>query len=777
MSCNWVGAGMRRDWRRALCICVVALGGSIPGGAIAQEVVIEGRIVSARDRTPVADVAVRVEPGARAATTDAGGRYRIPRLPEGKHGVIAQRLGYRTERKFIELSAGLITVDFMLQEEATLVAPVIVSATRELQRRADASATIDVLDGSEVRRTRAAHPSGIMNRLPGVHVSQLSGEGHSMAIRQPITTKPMYLFLEDGVPTRATGFFNHNALYEVNIPQAGGIEVLKGPGTALYGSDAIGGVVNVLTRPPPGTPEIETAVEVGAFGYGRVLASGGLTNGRHGLRADLNVTRSENWKDEAPFRRQSGTVRWDIHRLSGWTARTVLAGSNISQFDVPSLTAAQFDSNITLNRAPIAYRDAQALRVSSAIERERNATLWSITPFARYNVMALLPSWQLSFDPQTWDTGNTSVGVLAKYRRDIGPWRSRIVLGADVDWSPGSFTAKRAVTTQSGGRWTSYTEGETHYDYDVTYRAASPYAHLEFSPAARIRIDAGLRYDLSGYDYRTHLAPLDTGAHRRPANTERSYGHLSPKVGAVFVFTPALTAFASYRHGFRAPSQSQLFQQNAAANTVDLDPVQADSYELGFRGEAGNRVAYQLSGYDMRVRHDIITFRRSQFERVATNAGQTRHRGLEASLTLVPLQTVRLDASYSVSRQTYVEWSPGTGVHFTGNRIEQAPSTLSNLFVTWTPGLLRGGRIAAEWSTTGRYAMDPENTRYYTGYELVNLHGSAAMNARTEFFVRVTNVLYTKFAEIATYNPFQGEQYTPGSPRAVYAGIQLGWQR
>lgn len=55
-----------------------------------------------------------------------------------------------------------------------------------------------------------------------MHVSDLSGEGHSMAIRQPITTKPMYLYLEDGIPTRATGFFNHNALYEVNIPQSGG---------------------------------------------------------------------------------------------------------------------------------------------------------------------------------------------------------------------------------------------------------------------------------------------------------------------------------------------------------------------------------------------------------------------------------------------------------------------------------------------------------------------------------------------------------------------------
>ena len=85
-----------------------------------------------------------------------------------------------------------------------------------------------------------------------------------MAIRQPITTKPMYLYLEDGVPTRSTGFFNHNALYEVNLPQSGGLEVLKGPGTAMYGSDAIGGVVNVLTRAAPVTPLFDATMEGGS---------------------------------------------------------------------------------------------------------------------------------------------------------------------------------------------------------------------------------------------------------------------------------------------------------------------------------------------------------------------------------------------------------------------------------------------------------------------------------------------------------------------------------
>src|SRR5690348_17705034 len=89
--------------------------------------------------------------------------------------------------------------------------------------------------------------------------------------------------------------------------------------------------------------------------------------------------------------------------------------------------------------------------------------------------------------------------------------------------------------------------------------------------------------------------------------------------------------YASYRHGFRAPSQGQLFQQSSATNTVDLAPVKVDSYELGLRGQVGARVSYQLSGYDMTIRDDILTFVTAINTREASNAGRTRHRGIEAS--------------------------------------------------------------------------------------------------------------------------------------------------
>src|SRR5690606_19635459 len=103
-----------------------------------------------------------------------------------------------------------------------------------------------------------------------------------------------------------TGFFNHNALYEVNLPQADRVEVVKGPATALYGSDAIGGVVNVVTAPAEETG-VSGSAEGGPFGFARLLARGSVLRGADGFQADLNFTRTDGWRQGTAYDRQTGT--------------------------------------------------------------------------------------------------------------------------------------------------------------------------------------------------------------------------------------------------------------------------------------------------------------------------------------------------------------------------------------------------------------------------------------------------------------------------------------
>lgn len=88
----------------------------------------------------------------------------------------------------------------------------------------------------------------IINRIPGVFWNDLGNEQHSMSIRQPISTNAVYQYLEDGIPIRPLGVFNHNALNENNMNAASGVEVVKGAASSLYGSNAVGGAVNFLTQ-------------------------------------------------------------------------------------------------------------------------------------------------------------------------------------------------------------------------------------------------------------------------------------------------------------------------------------------------------------------------------------------------------------------------------------------------------------------------------------------------------------------------------------------------
>ncbi len=256
-------------------------------------------------------------------------------------------------------SLGLMTsamsgLSVAVAAEPVTLGEVTVTGTREAQAVAETAASVGMVNKAEIDELKAAHPSEIMGKVPGVHVNVTGGEGHMTAIRQPITTAPVYLYLEDGIPTRSTGFFNHNALYEINLPQAGGIEVTKGPGSALYGSDAIGGVINVLTRPAPLKPEAELTAEVGEHGWQRLLLSGGNSMGDDGLRADLNLTRTDGWRDSTDYDRQSATLRWDRFLDSGASLKTVISGSNIDQQTAGTsrLSKSDYLDNPTKNLTP-----------------------------------------------------------------------------------------------------------------------------------------------------------------------------------------------------------------------------------------------------------------------------------------------------------------------------------------------------------------------------------------------------------------------------------------
>jgi outer membrane receptor protein involved in Fe transport len=660
---------------------------------------------------------------------------------------------------------------------------VTVTATREARLKRETPATVDILSRETLAEVKPAHPSQIMGRVPGVWVSTTGGEGHMTAIRQPLTTNPVYLYLEDGVPTRSTGFFNHNALYEVNLPQAEGIEVTKGPGSALHGSDAIGGVVNVVTRSAFGPPGVEASLEGGSYGFWRGLVSLNAGGARDAVRGDLNLTHTDGWREATGYDRQAGSLRWD-RAGEAWAFKTLATFGAIDQQTAGTSTLPEEDylRNPTSNLTPISLRDVTAFRLSTEARYLSGPTLVTAIPYFRYDSMDLLPNWTLTFDPTIYDTKNTSYGLLAKVRRDLARMRAQLVAGVDLDLSPGGRVENQVQTTTTRtptGRtvYSGYTLGPLIYDYDARYLAVSPYAQISLAPTARLRVDLGLRYDHLGYRYDDQLETPPSPRYQRPADASPGYDHLSPKLGLTYQLSDSLNAFLSYRNAFRAPSEGQLFRQGTALDTIGLKPVKADNYEVGLRVTPAKRAFLEVSLYRLDMHDDILSYRDPvDGSTQAVNAGKTRHDGVEVGLNLSPWGWLEIAGAYSYAEHTYVSWvvDPARGVDYSGNDQEVAPNRIANVAVSLNH---RRGTLSFELFHVGPYWMDAANTQRYEGHTLLSLRGRVRAGKGVAAFARVLNLADERYAESSSYTLQRGRELAPGMPRTFYAGLEVDWRR
>lgn len=706
----------------------------------------------------------------------------------------------------IEIAVGLALVtaggqqSFANEESLETTTPlhtVIVSASREEQLLSETPASIGVIGEDAIRTVGATHPQQILSQVPGVAVSVTNGEGHTTAIRQPFTTSPLYLFLEDGLPIRATGFFNHNALYELDLPMAGGIEVTRGPGSALYGSDAIGGIINMLTREPSETAALGLSLDAGRFGWRRLMIEADTGEGRWGaLRVGANFTESDGWRDHTSYERQSVDARWDFTTDSGVRFKTVFASGRIDQDTGANspLIYEDYRNDPTRNNFPIAYRKVEAMRLSTAIEKEFGDGLLSVTPYLRDNRMELLASFSLSSDPTVYVSSNKSYGALLKWRQDFPDFmRARLIAGFDVDVSPGEREEDRLDVTVSGSGasrvFSDYRIAGRIYDYDVTFRSYSPYVQAEISPIERLRITAGLRYDALSYDFENDIADdVVQGAasafYGQARDTKIDYDHLSPKIGATFALDDDMNVYVSYNTGFRAPSESQLFRPSVAPNpeeaiakaslALGLKPIEATQIEIGWRGTF-DRWSLDLAVFELVKRDDLVS-QRDLATNVTTsvNAGKTSHRGIEAGIGVELLPSLRLDTALSYARHKYERWVTANA-DFSGNDMEAAPRVLGNTRLSWSPTYDVQAQL--EWIHVDDYWLEASNSsRFprYDGHDLFNVRAHWQATSSVALFARVMNLFderYADSAQISSNTPV----YSPGLPRTYFAGFDVRW--
>ena len=223
------------------------------------------------------------------------------------------------------LAPGLLgTVTSLAAAPQTLPEEIVVTATRFPSPTLDLAGNTTRLGADRIALLNASHVLEIGTQIPGVWLSRGSGQEHLTAIRSPVLTGPgscgSFLILEDGVATRPSGFCNVNELFELPSEQAAAVEVIRGPASALYGSNAMHGTINVVL-PAPGGRELAVSAEAGpnSFYRGNIVArsTAGTSGADAGLVGGLLFDHDGGFRDASDYRQAKGFLKYATNLATG----------------------------------------------------------------------------------------------------------------------------------------------------------------------------------------------------------------------------------------------------------------------------------------------------------------------------------------------------------------------------------------------------------------------------------------------------------------------------
>lgn len=752
--------------------------------AQAQQAAVRGTILDAQSQQPLPGVSVVVPGSGVGTTTDASGRFALA-VPADSRELTISFIGYNTQQVRVPAAGRALTV--RLEAAPVSLQGVVVSGSREQERRTETPVAIGTIAPQLIADTKATAPYQLLNKVAGVYMVDLGAEQHMMAIRQPITTNAVYLYLEDGLPIRPIGIFNHNALYEINQAGVRSIEVVKGPASSLYGSNAIGGAVNFLAKQPTPLPTVGASVQGDNFGYRRVNANASATVGRLGLYAGGYAARQRGgWQDYTDFNKQSWTLRADYT----FSPRTRLIGTgsyNYLYTQTPgTLDSAHFYSRRYQSNNRFTNREVTAVRASLRLEHDWSPSQQTaLTAFTRYNSTGQLPSYYIadvrangayqSSNGQVNNQSFHSYGALAQHRVDLGFLNSRLIVGAYADFSPSTYYARflsiqKDVATNF---YTGYTDtGRYLDDYKIDLYNTAAYAQYEVQATEALRIVGGLRYDRVQYKFSNNLSGAQT---TKKASQNNVYNIVAPKLGLTYALGPAQGLYANFSTGFQPPETGSLY---SSRQTIELKQANFTNYEAGGWLALFERKVYiDLSLYQLEGRNEIVSLLQADNTTQSENVGATRHQGIEYTLTYAPLPEVNFRLSGTNARHTYLDYSEvvqGRNRDYAGNRMVSAPNWLANAEVFYKPRFAPGARLGLEYQRVGQFYTNTANTKTYAGYHLLNLRLGyrlpQAVARGLEVWANVVNLGNALYAVNATTNQY-GTTYTAAAPRTVTLGL------
>ena len=680
-------------------------------------------------------------------------------------------------------------------DSARRLAPVRVTVTRApADPLARVPWAVDVVDERSLRRGQPTIGlDEALGAVPGVYVANR----FNFAVDQRVAIRGFgaranfglrgLTVLLDGVPQTLPD--GQSQLTNLELGAVSRVEVLRGASSALWGNGSGGVLAFETDMSAPARVQQTLRSEAGAFGLRKTQLR---TAGRAGQAlASLSLSRltTDGFRQYAAADVRQLNAGLD-YALSPRTTATVRAhAADMPRAENPgALTFAEWranpDSASRFNMLRGADKRVRQQQLALGIRRtgegdggSLGATMWGVRRDLR-NAIAAPPPGATSPAQGTYVTIDRGViGARLDAARTLGAGARAPRLSGGIDAQ--RMRDHRRNRAATGGRPTTATD-TLLLDQVETVTSVGPFAQLAWAPAARLRLDAGGRWDRIAFVADDRYVAQDGSDDSGDRTLTARSGHL----GASVLVAPWLSAYANASTSFETPTTTEL-QTGAGAGggfATDLGPQRARAIELGARGDAAERLRWGAAVYAMRIDDAIVQFQEVGGRAFFRNAGRTSHVGAELSARVRVAEALALEGAYTWSRFRFGEYrvARGTAVDtLDGRRLPGVPPRALRVGVRAGP--VRGLTLDLDHTATSALWADDANALRVPGWGRGVLNARAAWSGAVrgvplEPFMGVSNSLNERYVAAVTVNGANGRVLEPGTPRAVYAGLSLGWR-
>lgn len=662
-------------------------------------------------------------------------------------------------------------------EQSHKMEDVVVTATRTERKTEEIPAGVSVVGEEEIKNTRMFGIKEALSGLSGVQAETKNGGYDARLIIRGAGLKARYgvreiMVLLDGVPITDPDGMSRLDFVDTQLVER--IDVVKGPNSTMYGANAAGGVVNIITRNP--YEEIKSV----KAGYGSDNAQlynliYGASFGSTYLTVAGTRKSTNGWRKWNKFDSNQASLKIG-HQFDEKTSLDFNFGYTDADLQLPgTLTRAQFDTDITqLTSEPWRNSGRYSTIYNTSLKFEKEMGNLKLKPLVYF---------------QRWDhyhpvTGLINDGGADIYGADIQTDWKHSLFGADavltagvsaqVDTPDGSKFTYRDIRTTPAGRiiaTLSDEAGSLAQTDDDTVAKWGIYAQESLRPNDSWIIDVGVRFDQVLFDLASQVYQdynYATGRYvddRESIFVDKTFNYVSPRVGAVYMINRVYSVYGTISTGFQTPQSSEL------STNQDLDPSTTINYEIGGRARFEGGHSIDLSLFYMDVSDEVVQTYLPGGQTSYSNAGSTTKKGIELSAKAQVLPGLYLGGAYTFSDfhfDSFQEPIGGNLYNRDGNYLPYIPRHQYSLY-----GFYRhasGFKAKLETYSWGKYYVDNANSEMYHGYDFLTNLMVGFENEHWDITFDISNLFDQKYAMEVTKDT-STTRYRPGAPISYFGKI------